>query len=50
LLANLKRKGAAMSIKDSLIATSALRHRLIVATRNEVDFRKAHVPVLNPFD
>ena len=50
LLADLRAAGAAMPIKDSLIAASALTHRLIVATRNQIDFEKAGVEVCNPFE
>jgi predicted nucleic acid-binding protein len=49
LLADLKNKGRAMSIKDSLIAASAIQHRLAIATRNAEDFRHAGVRVENPF-
>ena len=49
LLANLRKAGLAMPLKDSLSAASALQHGLTVATRNERDFRKAGVRVLNPF-
>ena len=49
LLARLKRKGRAMPIKDSLIAATALAHRLTVATRNTDGFRNAGIPVKNPF-
>jgi len=49
LLATLRRTGRAMPIKDSLIAAPALRHGLIVATRNVADFRKADVKVVDPF-
>lgn len=50
LLADLRRSGRAMPIKDSLIAASALVHRLTVATRNVEDFRKAGVEVFDPFE
>ncbi len=50
LLANLKRKGRAMPIKDSLIAATALQHRLTVATRNTSDYRFAGVRCENPFE
>ena len=50
LLADLRRAGLAMSVKDSMIAATALVHRLAVATRNWKDFNKAGVEVLNPFD
>ena len=49
LLAGLRRTGQAIPIKDSLIAATALVHGLIVVTRNEADFKKAGVKVLNPF-
>jgi hypothetical protein len=49
LLAELKRKGRAMPIKDSLIAASAKQHGLVVATRNIADFRVAGVGIVNPF-
>jgi predicted nucleic acid-binding protein len=50
LLADLKRKGHAMPIKDSLIAATARQHGLTVATRNVTDFRRAGVQIINPFD
>lgn len=50
LLADLRRKGRAMPIKDSLIAATARQHRLVVATCNELHFRAAGVKVVNPFD
>ena len=50
LLAELKAKGRAMSVTDSLIAASARQHGLTVATRNVVDFRHAGVPIENPFE
>ena len=49
LLADLRRTGQTIPIKDSLIAATALVHRLTVVTRNESDFKKAGVKVLNPF-
>jgi predicted nucleic acid-binding protein len=49
LLADLRRAGLAMSVKDSLIAATALVHRLIVATRNVKDFKKAGIKVIDPF-
>jgi predicted nucleic acid-binding protein len=50
LLAELKTKGRAMPIKDSLIAASARQHRLSIATRNTKDFAHTRVPIINPFD
>lgn len=49
LLADLRKAGKAMPIKDSLIAATALRHDLMVVTRNEADFAKAKVRIINPF-
>ena len=50
LLAELKRKGRAMPIKDSLIAATARQYRLTVATRNVNDYRHAGVALVNPFE
>ncbi len=49
LLADLRRAGQAMPIKDSLIAATALLHDLTVATRNTRDFTKAGVRTIDPF-
>lgn len=49
LLADLRASGRSMPIKDSLIAATALVHRLAVATRNQRDFEKAGVEVIDPF-
>ena len=50
LLAELRASGVAMPLKDSLVAASALTHRLVVATRNRTDFEKAGVAVYDPFE
>jgi predicted nucleic acid-binding protein len=49
LLADLRRAGQSMPVKDSLIAATALLHDLTVVTRNTRDFGKAEVKVLDPF-
>ena len=49
LLADLRSKGHALPVKDSLVAATALVHGLDVVTRNESDFTKAGVKVVNPF-
>ena len=36
-------------IEDGMIAATARTHGLIVATRNEDDFKQLNVPVFNPF-
>jgi predicted nucleic acid-binding protein len=50
LVAELRKNGRAMPIKDSLIATTALVHGLAVVTRNRRDFEKAGVEVVDPFE
>jgi len=49
LLADLRTRGRAMPIKDSLIAATALTHGLAVVTRNRRDFANAEVEVVDPF-
>jgi toxin FitB len=49
LLSRLRTAHSAMPIKDSMIAATALAHGFTVATRNESDFKKARVPLFNPF-
>ena len=49
LLAELKHRGRAMPVKDSLIAATARQHGYTVATRNVDDYRHASVALVNPF-
>ena len=49
LLAHVRGLGRTMSVKDSLIAATALTHALTVATRNERDFAASGVYTVNPF-
>lgn len=49
LLADLRKRGCAMPVKDSLIAATALVHGFTVATRNLRDFSNAGVSVVDPF-
>jgi toxin FitB len=47
LLADLRRSGRPMSIKDSLIAATALTNDLALATLNQKDFRPAKVRLVD---
>lgn len=49
LIADLRRRGMEMPVKDSLIAATALTRSLTVVTRNARDFKKAGVTIINPF-
>lgn len=48
LIAQLRSKGRAMPVKDSLIATTALVHGLSIATLNRRDFDAAGVSLVDP--
>jgi len=45
-----KRSGYTVGLMDTMIAATAKRHNLIVATRNVDDFKRCGVAVLNPFE
>jgi len=49
LLAQMRGNGKSMPVKDSMIAASALTHKLTVVTRNIRDFEKCGVKILDPF-
>jgi len=49
LEAALRRRGTRVPVVDSYIAAVALRHSLAVATRNEIDFKRAGLRTVNPF-
>ena len=49
LLVRLRKNGKAMPVKDSLIAASALQHKLTIVTRNTSDFEHAGVKLVDPF-
>jgi toxin FitB len=42
-------RGFTVSVKDTMIAATAKRHGLTVATRNADDFTRCGVKVINPF-
>jgi toxin FitB len=48
LLADLRRRGRPMSVKDSLIAASALSRELPLATLNRRDFEPADLKLVDP--
>lgn len=48
LLADLRARGRAMPIKDSLIAATALTHDLPVVTLNRRDFEQARLQLVDP--
>ena len=50
LQAECQRGGQRLPLADSIIAATALAHGLTAATRNTADFRRANVPVLNPWE
>jgi predicted nucleic acid-binding protein len=47
---DVRRRGFTVSIKDMMIASTAKLHGLTVATRNQDDFKRCGVPVVNPFE
>ena len=49
LQSEMRRKGVVLPIVDSLIAATARRYHLTVATDNMTHFKHAGIPVLNPF-
>lgn len=49
LIASTQAKGVKLHTTDSMIAATAKRHSLVIATRNEADFAHAPVKVVNPF-
>lgn len=50
LTAHLKQVGKPMSIMDSLIAATALYHKMTLVTRNLSDFEHAGVSLFNPWE
>lgn len=50
LVAAGRKAGYTYSQPDLFIAATALHHGLAIVTRNTVDYERAHVPVLNPWE
>ena len=50
LMAQLEKSGRILPFADSLIAATALRHNLIIVTRNVSDFDGVGVQMINPWN
>jgi len=50
LTAQLRRQGRKMPVMAALLAATALRHKLILITRNVSDFTHTTVDLINPWD
>ena len=50
LLARLRRAGHSMGLKDSLIAATAITHGFTVVSRSRIEFEKAGVAVVDPYE
>ncbi len=50
LAAQLKVKGKPRPVVDAILAATAFRHDLVVATRNVADYEDMGVTVINPWE
>jgi toxin FitB len=50
IAAQAKSEGFSLPIVDGLLAATAAHYNLTVVSRNTSDFRRAHVPVFNPWE
>ena len=50
MTAEQKRKGETQSVMDSLIASVALEHKMVLVTRNVGDFKVTGLSVFNPWE
>jgi predicted nucleic acid-binding protein len=50
LMARLRQEGRTMGVFDSLIAATALQHRLTIVTRNTRDFQHAQTSLFDPWE
>ncbi len=50
MVADLKQQGKPMGVMDSLIAATALHHKMVLVTRNVKDFSNIAISVFNPWE
>jgi predicted nucleic acid-binding protein len=50
MAARQKHQGEQMGVMDSLIAATALQHKMVLVTRNVADFKAAEVSLLDPWE
>ncbi len=50
MVAPLKSKGKPMSVMDSLIAATAVQHKMVLVTRNTTDFENIDLSIFNPWE
>jgi toxin FitB len=50
MTAALKAQGKPMSVMDSLIAATALHHKMVLVTRNVTDFANVDLNIFNPWE